>query len=102
MNEKPFQPLEQFTEGTIGGFAKIEQMKMNSNLLVKEITFLSTGLTEHYTFEEFEREVTQPIAVLKELGFDKFIPSALAVWGKNERGVVKGYVVMEKVHGVDI
>lgn len=34
-SEKPFKPLEEFTEGKIGGFALIEQAKDNPDILVR-------------------------------------------------------------------
>lgn len=102
MSEKPFQPLERFTEGSRGAFANIEQAKKNPDLLIKEIVWLAEDLKPDYTFEEFEQEVVLPFRALQEQGFGKFIPEALPVWGKDDVGRERGYMVMKKVRGADI
>lgn len=111
-SEKPFKPLEEFTEGSPGGFALIKQAKENPDVLVKDIAILSDDneennqsgsvFLEHYDFETFKREIVDPIKFLQERGFNKFIPEVQPVWGKDENGEEKGFLVMKRVRGIDI
>src|SRR3989338_4348338 len=110
-SEKPFKPLEEFTEGKIGGFALIKQAKDNHDILVKDIAILrpdaetsdsSSVFLEHYDFNTFKREIVDPIKFLQKNGFEKFIPETQPVWGKDENGEEKGFLLMKRVRGIDI
>lgn len=109
-SEKPFKSLEEFTEGSPGGFALIKQAKENPDVLVKEILIVADGennrfdtfFIENYDFDAFKREVVDPIKFLQERGFKKFIPEVQPVWGKNEDGKERGFLLMKKVKGKEI
>lgn len=109
-SEKPFKQLEEFTEGKIGGFALIKQAKENPDVLVKEILIVdnkkkdkfNAHFTENYDFDTFKSEVVDPIKFLQIRGFNRFIPKTEFIWGKDEDGKEKGFLLMKKVKGKEI
>lgn len=111
-SEKPFKPLEEFTEGSPGGFALIKQARENPDILVKDIQILAgekEGLfsghgafLKDYDFATFKREVVEPIRFLQSRGFDKFIPKTEFVWAKDDDGKEKGFLLMKKVKGKEV
>lgn len=110
MSETPFKPLEEFTERGPGGFTIIEQARDNPDLLVKEVVNIiwdkdhegDAIFYDDYTFDVFQQEIVEPIRFLQERGFKKFIPEVQPVWGKDNNGKERGYLVTKRVRGLDL
>ncbi len=96
---KPFRPLEEFQTDISHGFSKIEQGVGHPEILVKEITHI---LTSTYTFDDFKREVVEPIEAANDYGLGKFIPYINSVWGLNDEGQERGFLVTKRVFGENI
>ncbi len=93
-----------------GAFAQIKEFKNNPNLIIKEIhevldeTYFETDLDQGLSFDRFNSSVGFAKKILESTHTElkNYIPEVLLVYGQNEHEKEVGYIVMERIDGIDI
>lgn len=115
----PFPVDIKDSEGASKGvFSKIKEFESNPDYIVKELDVVNDSLrlqkvlnheTDEYedhpmTFERFKKEVgeTEKILTSSKTKINSFIPKRMLVYGTGESGKERGFIVMERVKGVNI
>lgn len=106
MERIPFKQLSPFYVQCSGEFSKVFGTE-NPNILVKETRSVTNGRSpygrkERYSLNEFKRAVVEPALRLMDTRYDlaRFIPPFGFVWGLNEDGEERGFIVMKKVREI--
>ncbi|MBI2601252.1 hypothetical protein HYW42_04845 [Candidatus Daviesbacteria bacterium] len=112
INERylPFRQLGPLTDAPVGFFVTVRQpLEAHPKVVVKELNQLmlwprEPNLQPNYRYEEFIEEVVGPMSYFTgpECPFSVYVPPTMCVWGRNEEGKERGFIVMRKVIGQGI
>lgn len=92
-----------------GAFAKVKEFADDPRWIVKEVNnldpdYYGTQTKVQINFETFRDQVGKSHDLLAKSGthLKDFIPQNFLVYGKNEEGEEKGFIVMRKIEGTEL
>ncbi len=106
LGQMPFRPLVEFRPDEERDFTELYAGRKHADVLVKEITCLFMGPMTmlSYRLGDFNQFVVKPAKILVDPQNEvaNFVPEVEFVWGENQRGIQRGFILNQKVRGLDL